>query len=174
MKNPPTFVRHLRRGNALFNQGLLTGTSVLTMPPIACGSCAPAAPSRMKERSNPFGPVIFISHRSFAWEPMIETHQSPGRSESTCSMTATTSAPPRPDRRYDAFPRSLPYPRENITDALEAAMARADLDRILFPTYGGQRCIRVRACITQFLACSSTEDWISRVPQKNIDRRCDS
>jgi hypothetical protein len=124
----PTFVRHRRLSNMLFNHGLLTRTSFLTMPPIACGARAPAAPSRMKERSNPFGPVIFISHRSFAWEPMIETHPRPIRKHVLYDRNHI-----RPKNRISGmhFHDHCHVTRENITDALEAAMARADLDRIV-------------------------------------------
>jgi hypothetical protein len=38
------------------------------------------------------GSSIFISQRSFAWEPTIETRQSPERSLRACSITAATSA----------------------------------------------------------------------------------
>jgi hypothetical protein len=90
----------------------------------------PGAPSRMKERSNPFGAVIFIPHRSFASEPMIETLQSPGRSESMCSTTANHVRPKNGISGMH-FHDHCHVTRENIIDALQAAMARADLNPIV-------------------------------------------
>jgi hypothetical protein len=84
------------------------GTIFPTITRITSGSCCPREPSNVYDRSKPFGPAIFISHRSFAWEPIIETFQSPGRSAYTCSMAATTS-----DRSTgspcDASPPKPPY-----------------------------------------------------------------
>ena len=69
----------------------LPGTILATSAAIACGSCSPAVPSSVYDRSNALGPVILISHRSLPCEPTIETFHSPGRSESTCSTITTTS-----------------------------------------------------------------------------------
>lgn len=63
-----------------------------TICPVAAGSCSPAVPSSVQERSNAFAPVIFISQRSLACEPTIDTRQSPARSLRACSVMATTSA----------------------------------------------------------------------------------
>ena len=59
---------------------------------ISSGRCSPAEPSNVYDRSKALGPTIFISHRSFACDPTIETRQSPSRSASTCSIIARTSA----------------------------------------------------------------------------------
>src|SRR5437667_6698471 len=52
------------------------------------GRCSPAVPSSVYDRSNAFGPIIFISHRSLALAPALETRQSPGRAASACSVVA--------------------------------------------------------------------------------------
>jgi hypothetical protein len=75
----------------IFAQGFFPGIILATSFPMTCGSCSPAEPSSVLDRSNAFGPVILISHRSFACDPMIETRQSPGRSASACSMMAPIS-----------------------------------------------------------------------------------
>jgi len=69
----------------------LAGTMRTTIAATALGSCCPSAPSRGYERSNPWGPVILMSHRSLPCEPTITTRQSPSRPESTCSIIAVTS-----------------------------------------------------------------------------------
>jgi hypothetical protein len=45
------------------------------------------------DRSNPFGPRIFISQPSFSREPTFDTRQSPSRSLRACSTNTRTSAP---------------------------------------------------------------------------------
>src|SRR2546429_3370559 len=50
-----------------------------------------ADPSSVYDRSNAFGPTIFISHRSFAWEPTIETRQQ----EKTGTCTEIYALPSR-------------------------------------------------------------------------------
>ncbi len=72
-------------------QSFFPGNILPEITPITSGRCSPAEPSSVHDRSKPFGPIIFISHRSFAWEPTIDTRQSPGLSASTCSITAATS-----------------------------------------------------------------------------------
>ena len=59
---------------------------------ITLGSCSPAEPSSVYERSKPLGPSIFISQLSLACEPRMEIRQSPGISAIVCSMAATISA----------------------------------------------------------------------------------
>src|SRR5437016_4159995 len=51
--------------NATFHTRPPTGTIFATIRPIACGLCSPAVPSSAQVRSNPFGPMIVISHLSF-------------------------------------------------------------------------------------------------------------
>jgi len=75
----------------VFSQSFLPGNIRPKIPRIVSGRCSPAEPSSVYDRSNALGPSIFISHRSFACEPRIDTRQSPGRSASTCSITAATS-----------------------------------------------------------------------------------
>jgi hypothetical protein len=48
---------------------------------MALGWCSPAPPIRVYDRSNPFGPSIFISQLSFSRDPIIETRHSPGAGE---------------------------------------------------------------------------------------------
>jgi hypothetical protein len=73
------------------NFGDAHGTSIPRIVRILSCRCSPRLPSSVYDRSNAFGPRIFISQRSFAWEPMIETRQSPRLSASACSTLATTS-----------------------------------------------------------------------------------
>ena len=77
---------------AVFNQAFLPGNILLRITRIPSGRCSPAEPSSVYDRSKALGPTIFISHRSLAWEPRIETRQTPGLSASTCSMIARASA----------------------------------------------------------------------------------
>src|SRR5207253_6649998 len=44
------------------------GTNFPSKTRIISGRCSPAVPSSVYDRSNAFGPTIFISHRSFACE----------------------------------------------------------------------------------------------------------
>src|SRR5216684_88580 len=83
--------RFRQEQTGITNHGLLAGSSLSSKLPIATGSCAPAPPTRVYERSKPLGPSTFISQLSFARDPTIDTRHSPGLSLSTCSMTATIS-----------------------------------------------------------------------------------
>jgi len=58
---------------------------------MACGSCSPAEPSSVYDRSKVLGPVILIFHRSFPRGATMDSSQSPGRSASICSITTATS-----------------------------------------------------------------------------------
>jgi hypothetical protein len=58
---------------------------------IASGWCSPAAPVRVYDRSNPFGPRTFISQFSLAREPEIDTRHFPRLSLSACSTLAIIS-----------------------------------------------------------------------------------
>ena len=98
----------------IFDYKFVPGAILATSFPMTCGSCSPAAPSGEYERSNAFGPVILISHRSFACDPMIETRQSPSLSASTCSMIARTSAC-RPESPACCISTEIAIPPENIT-----------------------------------------------------------
>jgi hypothetical protein len=73
------------------DHGLLAGNSLPTKLPMAAGSCSPAPPTKVYERSKPAGPSTFISHLSLAWDPTMDTRHSPGLSLSTCSKIATIS-----------------------------------------------------------------------------------
>jgi len=73
------------------DHGFLAGSSLTTKFPIAAGSCSPAPPTRVYERSKPAGPSTLISQLSFARDPTIDPRHSPGLSLRTCSMTATIS-----------------------------------------------------------------------------------
>src|SRR5216684_3934295 len=83
--------RFRQEQTGITNHGLLAGSSLSSKLPIATGSCAPAPPTRVYERSKPLGPSTFISQLSFARDPSIDTRHSPGLSLSTCSTTATIS-----------------------------------------------------------------------------------
>lgn len=74
---------------------MLAGSNLRSTARILSGSCSPEAPSRVYERSNPFGPSTFISQLSFARDPTIKTRHSPGLSPSRCSMTTRISLPTR-------------------------------------------------------------------------------
>jgi hypothetical protein len=59
------------------DHGFLAGGSLRTKLPIAAGSCSPAPPTKVYERSKPAGPSTFISQLSFARDPTIDTRHSP-------------------------------------------------------------------------------------------------
>jgi hypothetical protein len=71
--------------------GFLAGNSLRTKLPIAAGSCSPAPPTKVYERSKPAGPSTLMSQLSSARDPTIDTRHAPGLSLSTCSMIATIS-----------------------------------------------------------------------------------
>lgn len=48
------------------DHGFLDGSSLTTKFPIAAGSCSPAPPTKVYERSNRAGPSTFISQLSLA------------------------------------------------------------------------------------------------------------
>jgi hypothetical protein len=73
---------------------VLIGSSLCSNTRMTSARCSPAEPSSVYERSKAFGPRIFISQRSLAREPKIETRHSPGLSASTCSIAALISARP--------------------------------------------------------------------------------
>jgi hypothetical protein len=70
---------------------VLAGSSLISTFRIASGWCSPASPTKVYERSNPWGPSTFISHLSFARDPTIDTRHSPGTALSTCSTPARIS-----------------------------------------------------------------------------------
>jgi hypothetical protein len=70
---------------------VLSGNNRARRARITPGSCSPADPSSVYERSKPLGPSIFMSQRSLACEPMMVTRQAPELSASTCSIAATIS-----------------------------------------------------------------------------------
>jgi hypothetical protein len=70
---------------------VLAGSSLVSTFRIASGRCSPASPTRVYERSNPWGPSTFISQLSFARDPTIDTRHSPATSLSTCSTPARIS-----------------------------------------------------------------------------------
>jgi hypothetical protein len=70
---------------------VLAGRSFGSKFRIASGWCSPAPPTSVYDLWNSFGPSIFISQWSFSREPRIVTCHSPGRSLSTCSITAIIS-----------------------------------------------------------------------------------
>jgi hypothetical protein len=74
-------------------RGIFVGSNLSSTLPITKGWCSPALPTNVYDRSNPFGPRIFISQPSFSREPTIDTRQSPGLSLRACSTSARTSAP---------------------------------------------------------------------------------
>ena len=70
---------------------VLAGSSLVSTFRIASGRCSPASPTRVYERSNPWGPSSFISQLSFARDPTIDTRHSPATSLSACSTPARIS-----------------------------------------------------------------------------------
>jgi hypothetical protein len=70
---------------------VLAGSSLTSTFRIASGWCSPASPTRVYERSNPWGPSTCISQVSFARDPTIDTRHCPATSLSTCSMPARIS-----------------------------------------------------------------------------------
>src|ERR1700674_3291447 len=70
---------------------VLAGSSLVSTLRIASGRCSPSSPTRVYERSNPWGPSTFISQLSFARDPTIDTRHSPATSLSTCSTPARIS-----------------------------------------------------------------------------------
>src|SRR6266496_6760455 len=82
--------KRIQTGTA--DHGFLAGSRLRTKFPIAVGSCSPAPPTKVYERSKPAGPSTLISQLSSARDPTIDTRHSPGLSLSTCSMIATIPA----------------------------------------------------------------------------------
>src|SRR6202023_199989 len=80
--------------NMIDHRGL-AGSSLVSTFRIASGRCSPASPTRVYERSNPWGPSTFISQLSFARDPTMDTRHSPATSLSTCSTPARISLPVR-------------------------------------------------------------------------------
>ena len=74
---------------------------------MASGSCSPAVPARVYDRSKLFGPSILISQCSLAREPATDTRQSPDLALSACSTRATIS------RHSSASPRFCRFNRDS-------------------------------------------------------------
>lgn len=66
---------------------------------MASGSCSPAVPDKVYDRSKAFGPATFISQFSLARDPAIITRHSPCLSLNACSIRALIS------RHNSASPR---------------------------------------------------------------------
>jgi hypothetical protein len=88
---PAISMVRMRMRSRMADQGFLAGSSLTTRFPIAAGSCSPAPPTKVYERSKPAGPSTFVSQLSFARDPTIDTRHSPALSLITCSMIATIS-----------------------------------------------------------------------------------
>jgi hypothetical protein len=58
---------------------------------MASGSCSPAAPAKVYDRSKPFGPSTLMSQFSLARDPAMDTRHSPRLSAKACSMCTTIS-----------------------------------------------------------------------------------
>jgi hypothetical protein len=69
----PTTPRQQPAICGIFDQSYLAGVILATRLPMTWCSCSPEEPSSVLDRSKALGPAIFISHRSLACEPMIET-----------------------------------------------------------------------------------------------------
>ncbi len=58
---------------------------------MASGSCSPAAPAKVYDRSKPFGPSTLMSQFSLACDPAMDTRHSPRLSLSACSTLTIIS-----------------------------------------------------------------------------------
>jgi hypothetical protein len=82
--------REQREPGAKDHRGL-AGSSLISTFRITSGWCSPASPTRVYERSNPWGPSTFISQLSFARDLTMDTRHSPATSLRTCSTPARIS-----------------------------------------------------------------------------------